>query len=82
MRKWICIICWNREGFIYTNPFSIYYFWKGKDKDIISVNCGRLLNSLGGKVKKVEIYHNPYTTVIESDIKGANILDIFTRQEV
>lgn len=71
------------EKDLYIPTLSQYItFEKGKDKDIISVNCGRLLNSLGGKVKKVEIYHNPYTTVIESDIKGANILDIFTRQEV
>ncbi|WP_297712017.1 type I CRISPR-associated protein Cas7 [Clostridium sp.] len=55
---------------------------KDKDKDMISVNCGKLLNSLSEKIKNIEIYHNPYTTTIESDIEGAKILDIFTRQEV
>ena len=73
------------EKDLYIPNLSQYVtFEKGKDgdKDIISVNCGKLLNSLSKKIKNIEIYHNPYTTKIESDIEGANILDIFTRQEV
>lgn len=57
-------------------------FEKRKDKGLILVTCGKLLSSLGEKVKSVEIYYNPYTTIIESDIEGAKILDIFTKQEV
>ena len=71
------------ERNLYIPNLSQYVtFEKGKEKDIISVNCGKLLNSLSGKIKNIEIYHNPYTTTIESDIEGAKILDIFTRQEV
>ncbi len=71
------------ERDLYIPNLSQYItFEKRKNKGIISVNCGKLLNSLSEKIKSIEIYHNPYTTTIESDIEGAKILDIFTRQEV
>lgn len=71
------------EKDLYIPNLSQYItFEKGEDKDVIAVNCGKLLNSLGEKIKDIEIYYNPYTTVIESDIEGAKILDIFTKQEV
>ena len=71
------------EKDLYIPNLSQYItFEKGEEKDVIAVKCGKLLNSLDGKIKNIEIYYNPYTTVIETDIKGANILDIFTKQEV
>ena len=71
------------ERDLYIPNLSQYItFEKGEDKDVIAVKCGKLLNSLGEKIKDIEIYYNPYTTVIESDIEGAKILDIFTKQEV
>ena len=71
------------ERDLYIPNLSQYItFEKRKNKGIISVNCGKLLNSLNEKIKSIEIYYNPYTTAIESDIEGAKLLDIFTKQEV
>lgn len=71
------------ERDLYIPNLSQYItFEKRKNKGIISVNCGKLLNSLSEKIKSIEIYYNPYTTAIESDIEGAKLLDIFTKQEV
>ena len=71
------------EKDLYIPNLSQYItFEKRKNKGIISVNCGKLLNSLNEKINSIEIYYNPYTTAIESDIEGAKLLDIFTKQEV
>ncbi|MDY4253857.1 type I CRISPR-associated protein Cas7 [Clostridium sp.] len=57
-------------------------FEKGEGKNIIKINCSDLLNSFDSRIKKVEIYYNPYTTLIESDIKGEKEYNIFTQKEV
>ncbi len=57
-------------------------FEKGGDKNSITLNCGDLLNSLKDKILSVEIYYNPYTTEIITDIEGAKKYNIFTKQEV
>ena len=57
-------------------------FIKEEDKNTIKINCADLLNSLKEKILNVEIYYNPYTTNIESDIEGAKKINIFTQQEV
>jgi len=57
-------------------------FTKGQGKNIIEINCSDLINSVLEKVKAVEIYYNPYTTEIKSDIKGAKTYNIFTQEEV
>lgn len=57
-------------------------FYKGEEKNIIEINCSDLLNSLRERINSVEIYYNPYTTIIETDIEGAKKLNIFTQKEV
>lgn len=57
-------------------------FVKGEEKNVIKINCSDLINSFDNRIKKVEIYYNPYTTLIESDIKGAKKYNIFTQKEV
>ena len=57
-------------------------FEKGEDKNTIKINCGDLINSLKGKIKNIEIYYNPYTTEIKTDIEGAKTYNIFTQEEV
>ncbi|AGX43471.1 type I CRISPR-associated protein Cas7 [Clostridium saccharobutylicum] len=57
-------------------------FNKGESKNTIELNCSDLINSVVDKVKAIEIYYNPYTTEIKSDIKGAKIYNIFTQEEV
>ncbi|GAA0182518.1 hypothetical protein SH2C18_48850 [Clostridium sediminicola] len=57
-------------------------FEKDDDKNIITLKCGDLLNSLKDKILSVEIYYNPYTTALETDIEGAKKFNIFSKQEV
>ncbi|WP_027626924.1 type I CRISPR-associated protein Cas7 [Clostridium lundense] len=57
-------------------------FEKGDDKNIITLSCGDLLNSLKDSIVSVEIYYNPYTTIINEEIEGVKKYNIFTKQEV
>lgn len=57
-------------------------FIKEEDKNEIQINCGDMLQSFGKKIKSVEVYYNPDTTVINHTIKGANYYHIVTRKEV
>ena len=57
-------------------------FKKTVEKNIITLNCGQLINSFGDKVLSVELYYNPHTTVIITDIEGVKKYNIFTKQEV
>ena len=57
-------------------------FFKGEDKNVISIKCGDLINSVKDRIYNIEVYFNPYTTEIKTDIKGAKLFNIFTRQEV
>lgn len=57
-------------------------FEKGEEKSTITLKCGDLLNSLKDRILAIEIYYNPYTTEINTDIEGAKKLNIYTKQEV
>ena len=57
-------------------------FDKGEEKNTIEIQCSSLLNSLKDRIINIEIYYNPYTTIIKSEIEGAKKLDIFTQKEV
>ncbi|MEG1004160.1 MAG: type I CRISPR-associated protein Cas7 [Clostridium sp.] len=71
------------ENNLYLPNLSEYIeFNKGEEKNIITINCSELLNSLSDRIKSIEIYYNPYTTTINSDIKGAKKYNIFTQKEV
>lgn len=61
---------------------SIIFEHRDKDKNIIHVNCGELLCEFGARILNVEIYYNPYTTVIETDISNVNMFHIFTRKKL
>ena len=61
---------------------SIQFEHQEKDKNVIHVNCGELLRELGAKIQNVEIYYNPYTTVVETDIPNVKMYHIFTRKEL
>lgn len=61
---------------------NIQFEHRKNDKNVISVQCGKLLNELGEKILNVEIYYNPYTTTIKTDISSVNLYDIFTGKEL
>lgn len=71
------------ERDLYLPDLSQYViFEKGENKNTITLTCGELLNELKDKILNIEIYYNPYTTVVESEIKGAKMYNIFTQKEV
>ncbi len=61
---------------------SIQFEHHRDDKNVISIQCGELLKALGEKILNVEIYYNPYTTTIQTDISGAKLYNIFTEKEL
>lgn len=61
---------------------SIQFEHHKSNKNVISVQCGKLLNEMGEKILNVEIYYNPYTTTIETDISDVKLYDIFTGKEL
>ncbi len=61
---------------------SIVFEHRGKEKNVIGVRCGDLLRGYGTKLQNVEIYYNPYTTVIDTDIPTARMYHIFTQKEL
>lgn len=71
------------EENLYLPDLSRYVnFEKGDMKNKISIKCGDLLNKLEDRILNVEIYYNPYTTEIISDINKVKIFNIFTKEEV
>lgn len=57
-------------------------FEKGEDKNTIHIQCDTLLNDLQDQIKNIEVYYNPYTTIIEANIEQAKLYNIFTKKEV
>lgn len=55
---------------------------EGTDKNVIQINCGSLLNSFGERILNLEIYYNPDTTEIETDMKKVRYFHIFTMGEI
>lgn len=53
-----------------------------EEKNIIRVNCGSLLQAFTTRINAVEIYYNPFTTNLETDISDAKRYHIFTRKEL
>lgn len=57
-------------------------FEKSKEKNIIKLELGNILNSMSEKVRGVEVYYNPRTTELRSDIQNGLLFDIVTQKEV
>lgn len=71
------------EKDLYLPNLSEYIeFIKSEEKNTIKISTSSLINSLKDRIHSVEMYYNPYTTIIESDIEGAKIYNIFTQEEV
>lgn len=60
---------------------SISFEHQDKEKNIIRVKCGELLREFGDKIENAEIYYNPYTTIVETDIPNVKLYHIFTRKQ-
>ncbi len=72
------------EPDLYLPNLSEYInFEKSEGKNQIDlVMCGEFLNQLSDKIKKIEIYYNPYTTELTNNISNAKVFNIITQKEV
>lgn len=72
----------NEDVYLPNLTESIQFEHHQNDKNVISVRCGELLKKLGEKILNVEIYYNPYTTTIQTDISDVKLYEIFTGKEL
>ena len=69
----------------YLPDLAQYVFFKKAgegEKDVIELKFDGILNDIQDKIKSVEIYYNPYTTTIQTDVRNARMFNIFTQDEV
>lgn len=57
-------------------------FEKGEEKNSIIIKCDELINKVSDKVEVIEVYYNPYTTIIDKNLNKAKYFNIFTKEEV
>ena len=57
-------------------------FTKGEEKNKVHVNCAELLREVSDRIQKIEIYYNPYTTVVDTEIADITYFNIFTKQVI
>lgn len=55
---------------------------KEQDKNIIRLELCELINGLAEKITSVEVYYNPYTTIVEGELNNCKCFNIFTKTEV
>lgn len=72
------------EPDVYLPNLSEYItFEKGEDKNQINIEgCGNFLNEMARVIKNIEIYYNPYTTELRSNMQSAKTFNIITQKEV
>ena len=57
-------------------------FEKGEDKNKITLNLSTILKGVENHIKNIEIYYNPVTTKIVTDISNYKLINILTKKEV
>lgn len=72
------------EPDLYLPNLSEYIeFEKGEQKNCINLEeCAQILKGVQEKIKTVEIYYNPYTTILNAEIEDAKLYNIITQKEV
>ena len=72
------------EPDLYLPNLSEYIgFEKGEQKNCINLEaCAQNIQGVQEKIKKVEIYYNPYTTILNLEIADAKLYNIVTQKEV
>lgn len=64
------------------NLTSYLTFEKGEEKDVITISAANILDEVKDQIKSIEVYYNPHTTEIVSDIENTKYYHIITRKEV
>lgn len=57
-------------------------FEKRRDKNVIEIQCGELLEELAEDIEKVDVYYNPHTTTLKGLSENMRTYDIRTQKEV
>ena len=57
-------------------------FEKGEEKNKITLNLSTILKGVENHIKNIEIYYNPVTTEIITDISNYKLINILTKKEV
>ena len=57
-------------------------FRKEENKNVISIQCDDLFSELKDSIENIEVYYNPYTTVLEGTTDYMKLYDIRTQKEV
>lgn len=60
----------------------ITYEKNGQEKGVINLGMADLLNDFGSRIQSVELYYNPYTTILRGALDKATTYNIFTKAEV
>lgn len=70
------------EPDVYLPNLSEYItFEKEEDKNVISLHFTDILAALSDKIKKVDVYYNPYTTELNGETENMRLFDIRTLKE-
>ncbi|MFL7796546.1 type I CRISPR-associated protein Cas7 [Clostridium chauvoei] len=78
----ICIFIETEQTLYLPNLDNYISFEKSEDQNIIRFKATNILNEVKEKISNIEIYYNPYTTIVEADIEGAKYYNIITKKEV
>ena len=57
-------------------------FRKEEGKDILTFGFTELLEQMKSSIKSIEIYYNPYKTILENKVEGATYYNIYTKEEI
>ena len=57
-------------------------FRKEENKNVISIQCDDLFSELKDSIENIEVYYNPYTTILEGTTDYMKLYDIRTQKEV
>ncbi|ATD54797.1 type I CRISPR-associated protein Cas7 [Clostridium chauvoei] len=77
-----CIFIETEQTLYLPNLDNYISFEKSEDQNIIRFKATNILNEVKEKISNIEIYYNPYTTIVEADIEGAKYYNIITKKEV
>lgn len=72
----------TEEELYLPNLTPYIFFIRGEEKNTIEIKIGDLLNKLKDRINKIEIYYNPYTTIIKDDIEDKDMFNIFTKDSI
>lgn len=64
------------------NLDNFIQFEKGEEKNVIHFTGSELLNSLSNNIKNIEVYYNPYSTIIDLQLDNITFYNIFTNQVI